>query len=321
MSNYTLHEYFSYTRLERNACNVLVVLCISGFALPSIFPFFLKNQDKRDFDEIQRVASSILESGIAQANPAETKIRDSEPIPNDIELFPFDPNTTTKEEFIRLGLSSRTAQTILNYRIKGGKFFKKEDLKKIYGLREEDYTMLAPWVQIQQREARWKDSAKTPDDQSPAKAIDVKYEPHSTNFTPKEKAPVSIDINRATAEEWQQLKGIGPGYSKRIVNFREKLGGFASVGQVGETYGLPDSTFQQILPNLQLSPVFRKINVNEATLEELKGHPLISNFQATVLLNYRLQHGAFSDLNSLKKIGTAFKDNDWERLEAYLAFE
>ncbi|MEK7256097.1 MAG: helix-hairpin-helix domain-containing protein, partial [Bacteroidota bacterium] len=118
-----------------------------------------------------------------------------------------------------------------------------------------------------------------------------------------------------------KLKGIGTFYAKRIVNFREKLGGFYSIQQVGETFGLPDSTFQKIQPLLQASPVFRKIKVNAATLEELKSHPYFSNFQATVLFNYRQQHGNFTNLESLKKIAAAFKDSDWERLEPYLSFE
>jgi competence protein ComEA len=321
MRNYTLHEYFFYTRLERNACNVLVILCIFGFALPSFFPFFVKNQDKYDFDEIRQMASAISQPGIAQANPTQARFREAKPIPNDIELFAFDPNTASKEDFVRLGLSPRTAQTILNYRTKGGKFFKKEDLKKIYGFRQEDYAMLAPWIQIQGNDSPWKDFSKSPDDQTLAKATGDKFETRTPGFSPKEKTAAVIDINLATAEEWQQLKGIGPGFSKRIVNFREKLGGFASIEQVGQTNGLPDSTFRQILPQLQFSPVFRKINVNTATLEELGNHPYLSNFQAKVIFNYRQQHGPFGNFDALKKVKAGFKEEDWTRLEAYLVFE
>jgi len=321
MRNHALSEYFFCTRLERNACNVLIALCLICFVLPATFPFFMGNQDEIDFTEIQHIAASLMAPDIAGAKPVTANVRYPGPDAPETELFAFDPNTATKEDFVRLGLSSRAAQTILNYRAKGGKFFKKEDFGKIYSIRAEDYALLAPWIQIRPAEPRWKDAGKKPESETFAWASDAGGEPRPTFFSPKEKTPVAIDINRATAEDWQQLQGIGPGYSKRIVNFREKLGGFASVEQVGETFGLPDSTFQQILPSLQLSPVFRRIHVNTVTLEELKAHPYLSSFQATVVFNYRKQHGAFADMEGLKKVKAGFTDSDWERLEAYLAFD
>ncbi len=321
MRNYTLHEYFAYTRLEKSACNVLVALCISGFLLPLTFPFLIKKSGKPDFTEVQHFASLTPAPKSAGVEYTANFTRNAKPSATPAELFTFDPNTASKEEFVRLGLSPRTAQTILNYRAKGGKFFKKEDFERIYGLRSEDFARLASWINIEAPEPRWNNASKTTENLYGTASSEPRREHAFKNFSSVEKTAVTIDINQATAEEWQQLKGIGPGYSKRIVNYREKLGGFSSVEMVSETYGLPDSTFEAIRPYLLASPVFRKININTATLEELKNHPLLSNFQATVLLNYRLQHGHFSDMASLKKIGAAFKESDWERLEAYISFD
>jgi competence protein ComEA len=100
------------------------------------------------------------------------------------------------------------------------------------------------------------------------------------------------------------LKGIGSTYAKRIVNFRNKLGGFVSIEQVGETFGLPDSVFQKVKLQLRLnSSTINQIDVNSSTVEELKAHPYISYSVANPIVQYRNQHGQFSTINDLQKIG------------------
>jgi competence ComEA-like helix-hairpin-helix protein len=291
------------------------------FLLPNVFLFFSGTQEKKDFSAFREAVATITRLEEPTFNHTTASLRQAEAASErEIRYFYFDPNTATKEDFILLGLSPKVSQTILNYRAKGGKFYKKEDLKKLYTLRQEDYTRLEAWVQITSLPVAGTASGQA-ENEANARLASEKSTSPSLHFPSKEKKmPVAVDINRATTEEWQQLKGVGPAFSRRIINFREKLGGFYSVEQVGETYGLPDSTFQQILPQLQASPVFRKINVNSATLELLKTHPYISHLQATTLLNYRQQHGSLTGIESLKKI-KVFSEQDIARLEPYFSFE
>lgn len=206
-------------------------------------------------------------------------------------LFKFDPNTATEADFVKLGLSDKTAATLVKFRSKGGTFRKKEDLKKIYSLKEQDYERLAAYIQIE--------TAPPVENQKPIAFVNTSK---SSDFIPFTKKTVILDINQATLEDWQSLKGIGVAYAKRIVNFREKLGGFSSVDQISETYGLPDSTFQQIKTNLKSSAVFRKIALNTATLDELKTHPYIDNRKAAAIISYREQHGKFNSLEELQQM-------------------
>ena len=150
-----------------------------------------------------------------------------------VKLFEFDPNTLDEAGFITLGLTERTARTIINYRNKGGRFRNAEDLRKIYSLPKEDADRIIPYAKI------------APDITGKASDRSPQYQP---------KSPIIIDINTATAEEWKSLPGIGEILSARIVKFRESLGGFSSVEQVAKTYGLKDSTFQLIRPYLRFSP-------------------------------------------------------------------
>jgi len=99
------------------------------------------------------------------------------------------------------------------------------------------------------------------------------------------------------------LPGIGSKLAARIVAFREKLGGFYKVEQVAETFALPDSTFQKIKSRLIISHVdIKKLNINIATIDELKAHPYLRYNIANAIVQYRTQHGNFSSISDIKKI-------------------
>lgn len=324
-----LQDYFYYTRLERNAGIVLCLLCALFFSLPFFYHWLRPPAAKTDFSQAQAAAATLVPA----ENPEKQQDHYLAKRGNEstgqyqaaaIKPFPFDPNTASKDDLIRLGLPARTAQTILNYREKGGHFYKKEDLKRLYTLRAEDYERLEPFVQIPPSAGGEKREyfSKNNDNQGfTTTNNDGGQAPAAQNFKKKPMDAV-VDINAATIEEWQQLRGVGPGWAKRIVNFREKLGGFTTVAQVGETRGLPDSVFKKILLNIRLdTPIFRKIKLNTATLDELKSHPYLSSFQATVLFNYRLQHGRFTDFDGVKKVKAGFSETEWQRLEAYLDYD
>lgn len=211
-------------------------------------------------------------------------------ISNPLTPFAFNPNTASEVELSALGLSERVIRTLLNFRSKGGQFYQKEDLQKIYGLKPEDYDQLAPYIEI------------------PAKAATNLSPPLAQAGIPSdlprsyEKAPVIIDINQATAEEWEQLRGIGPAYAKRIVSFRDKLGGFVDIDQVAETYHLPDSTFQAIRLSLRPSPIPTPLAINTAEAKQLQAHPYLNWKQANAIVNYRMQHGYFTQKEDLYQL-------------------
>lgn len=221
-------------------------------------------------------------------------------------LFEFDPNTASREELLLLGFSEKTADNLLKYRSKGGRFVQKEDLKKVYGLSSNLYQELMPFVQIKAIERQEKAS-----DEPAQAAIPKSYEDY---------APIKIDINQAASTEWEKLRGIGAVLSKRIVHFREKLGGFSSIEQVAETYGLPDSTYQRIKPQLSASPIFRKIAINQVGVEALKEHPYLSLRLAKAIVSYREMHGKFANLEALRKV-KALDAATLEKLTPYLDFD
>ncbi len=309
-----LTDFFYFTSAERNGFFALLTLAFLIFISPLFFSliwssptadlasfeklranFQFENQKEEPsgFSDFKKEKSSerYVDSPVSEFE------EESFPTQN---LFSFDPNKAGESDLRALGLSPKIAQRLINFRSKGGVFYKKEDLAKIYGLSQRQYEILAPYISIERKSKEVLDGKPS-------------FEP------PKETREVNIDVNRATVEDWQQLRGIGPYFAQKITAYREKLGGFASIDQIGETYKLPDSVFQKIKPFLNISPVLKKININTATPEELSAHPYISWKKANVIVNYRSNHGNYQSASDLLKTDY-FTTEEVSRLAPYLDF-
>lgn len=213
-------------------------------------------------------------------------------------LFYFDPNTLDSAGWLRLGLKEKVVRTLMRFRARGGRFRSPDDIDRIYGLSAQDAARIRPYVSI------------TPA-VSPPFAGKRSYKP----------VQLSVDINTADSALFEALPGIGPRLAVRIVNFREKLGGFCHIGQVAETYGLPDSVFRKILPQLRIGKVsLRKIAVNTAPVEELSQHPYIRYKLAKAIIAYRLQHGPFRQPGDLQKMAV-MDEETMAKLVPYLQLE
>ena len=216
-------------------------------------------------------------------------------------MFHFDPNTLDAAGWQRLGIKDKTIASMQKYLSKGGRFKEPDDLRKVWGLRDDEKERLIPYVRIL--------------------AVATTY---TNNYTPYEKKPFEkkvitpVDINAGDSAAFDALPGIGGGYSRRIINFRNRLGGFYKVEQIAETFGLPDSVFQKIKPLLKISGNdVKKLNVNTAKEEELKAHPYIRWQLAKVITEYKKQHGDFKTLQDLKKIMT-IDEETYNKISPYL---
>ena len=226
------------------------------------------------------------------------------------ELFYFDPNTLSTSDWKRLGLREKTIKTIENYLNKGGHFYKPGDLQKIYGLHIDEYERLKPYIKIESSPSKPNDNLVSPrskDETQPARSYTARYS--------------IIDINTADTTAFISLPGIGSKLAARIITFREKLGGFYSVEQIGETYGLADSTFQKIKQYLNLDNAsVKKININTATIDEMKAHPYIKYSLANPIVAYRNEHGVFSKIEDIKKV-MAVTDEIYKKIALYLTIQ
>jgi competence protein ComEA len=316
MLNRFISEYLDFTKKQRNGTIVLLLIILTLIILPFFFPFFIhekvydhttfekqiaalkishpdssrKHQYNNDFENERR--SYFVPSPRNRSNAQEARG----------EAFYFDPNTIDEAGWRKLGVKEKTIGTIKNYLAKGGKFYKPADIEKIWGFSKHEVERLVPFVKIEQQP-------------------NVKFNSNKADkptYERKTFTPSLIDINSADTSAFIALPGIGSKLSQRIIGFREKLGGFYKIEQVAETFGLPDSTFQKIKARLILSDAqVKPININTATIDELKSHPYIRFTFANAIVQYRSQHGGFSTVPDLKKI-ILITDNVYNKLLPYL---
>jgi DNA uptake protein ComE-like DNA-binding protein len=297
-------DYLTFTKKDR--IGLLFIISIIVFFL--ILPRFITQKTSINIKENPLLLAAI--DTLQYRNSIEVDDTEKSDLPyisksrhnhfTKAKPFYFDPNTATAEDWKRLGLEDRTIKTILNFRSKGGRFYRNEDLKKIWGLPKGFYEHVADYISIV--------------------SIDTKQRAEQINNSyKKEKKTLIVHINDADTTAWMALPGIGIKLASRITNFREKLGGFYSIEQVGETYGVPDSTFQKIKKYLNSDGIiFRKININTATKDELKSHPYIKWNVANAIIEYRNQHGSYKSLFDLKNI-VLIDDPLWNKITPYLS--
>lgn len=290
-----LREHFSFSKKERIGIVVLLLLVVIVWLLPYFFPSNTNISDKDAVAFKQEVAAYKTAQAAAHRNADEdndtpASYSGSTDMANkQVSLFYFDPNKISKQEWQRLGLPDRTIKTIHNYTSKGGRFYKAEDLGKIFGLSKKDYERLLPYVKI---EKETQDISKSGAPQ-----------PVNINQQHRQKFIGLIDVNTADTTAFIKLPGIGSKLAARIVNFRDKLGGFYAIEQVAEVYGIHDTVFQKIKNQLACAnPTVHTLNINTASLDMLKAHPYIKYQIANAVIQYRRQHGNFTSVDQLKEI-------------------
>jgi DNA uptake protein ComE-like DNA-binding protein len=247
-------------------------------------------QEKKLLDSL----ISVLNTATVNHNDSSVRIVNKPNI-----LFGFDPNTVTNGQLQELGIQPKVAARIINYRNKGGRFRKRADFSKMYGLSPIKYQELKPYIQL-------------PD------SI-IAFKKHQTKtFIPK---TYYFDINTCDSTDLDKLKGIGSILSARIIKYRNRLGGFTTAGQYQEVYGLDSIVLAELIKcsfvNKDFQP--KKILINDATKETLAGHPYLGKRNANLIFNYRLQHGRYRSIEDLSKIKVLKIDNI-EALKDYLDF-
>ena len=227
------HQLLSFSKKEKNGIIVIVFINLLLIFTPFIYERFFPEKEEtivdlitelKSLEEIQKDSVKDFGKRLQSSNENQLQIEnEKEKGETKTELFHFNPNVITEREWMKLGVSEKTAKSIQKYLSKGGQFRKPEDIKKIWGIPESLANKLIPFVRIPE--------------------INSKYE---KEFPKKNEQPISlIDINKADSASWESLPGIGPTLAQRIILYREKLGGFLDMSQLLEVWGLQDSVLQK----------------------------------------------------------------------------
>lgn len=228
------------------------------------------------------------------------------------EKFNFDPNIASEDQLTRLGFPKYLSKTIIKYRSKGGKFKYKEDLLKIYSMKQDLYADIENLVLLPSKMDK-----KVADFDEQRVFTEPKSQVFTKPvFTKKEFSISKFDINTADTSQLMQIRGIGKVYANRIIKYRDILGGFHSIDQVGETYGIDPSILPELRKVAIMGSQIKKIRINE--LDNFR-HPYLKFNQVKVIVAYRKQHGNFKNAKDLKEI-KILDDATISKIEPYLEF-
>jgi competence ComEA-like helix-hairpin-helix protein len=305
---------FNLPRRARLGAIVLLIVLLIAVVIWRVIPSFMQPKTDKEEAALQQAWSKFEKERPEKSSyPKQQQHYYSDKEDNgqgsnaNAVLFPFNPNTASEEELLKMGLPKYTVRTILKYRAgRPNTFKKKEDLQRLYTLRKEDYKRIAPYINI-------------PESNS-TESYANKYERYSKNDHFKDRQePKIIELNAATADELMSLKGIGPGYSKRIINYRDALGGFLRVDQLTEVYGFPDSVYQQLKEKFIVDVTLVKhINVNIADEEALAKVPYIGRRMALNIIKLRNGLKEFKEIEQLRQV-PLINEEKYRKIAPYLS--
>lgn len=306
-------DFLYFSKGQRIGIIVLVVLIFIAFSANFFLPFFFPVAEKSDTSflaEVDAFKKSLVSrdslNQIERQRLYEARYQKYQTYPSykkesAYSLFTFDPNLIDSTTFVRLGIKPYVASNILKYRKKGGMFRKAADFGKVYGIPPEKFKELEPYIVIKENKLATTDT------------LAVKRKVF--------KQDLIVDLNSADTTLLMQVKGIGRGYAKGIVRFRKSTGGFVSVEQLNEIYGMRPENFEKIRPFCTVNPnLVQKIDINTATVERLNSHPYLSFYQAKAIYELRRNRGKLLSMNDLKNL-SEFTSQSLEKIEPYFSFK
>jgi DNA uptake protein ComE-like DNA-binding protein len=128
-------------------------------------------------------------------------------------------------------------------------------------------------------------------------------------------------LNSADTNDLKELRGIGSGFARRIVAYREKLGGFVRKEQLREIWGIDSMLYALVSPQVTIDATnIRKININAVPLDILKKHPYLDYYLAKEIVKYREKYGAFAATGDLRRVNL-IDEETYNRIKPYLTVE
>lgn len=303
-------DFFYFSKSDRRALLLLAGI-LAGVVMTSAFFFLSEQGGGTEDEEVDSHAYDTFFEGLQRDSVTESQAsgyyrQAEEYVP---ETFFFDPNTADSTELLRLGLRPWQVRNIYKYRARGGRYHRPEDFSRLYGLSKGDYDRLYPYIRIAEEYRLLSDVRALP--------VRDTLEKTGTRRSGKFEEGVRVDLNAADTAALKKIPGIGSYYARRITDYRERLGGFVSLSQLGEVEGLPDGVERWFV----LSPhVYRPLQINRMPVDKMRRHPYLNFYQSRVIAEHRRKYGAIKKLQSLS-LYEEFTPSDLERLQPYICFD
>ena len=285
-----LRRLLSFSKGERIAVFTILAAILVLLMLCIVRPFKPEQNVmvQHDLDSLLMMREAALKELQMNENEKVTQV-------NELNPFPFNPNTMTEEEGLKMGLTDRQVRNIINYRESGGHFYSKKDLGRLYTISESDFEQLEPFIVLPVV------SRETRTGREQAKSKEMKRGTESEK-TVKKEIPI-VDVNVVDSATLVELPQLGSYTAGRIVSYREKLGGFISLEQLREVKGIDSARYEAIFPYLRLESVeIKQLDVNRSDFKTLVNHPYLNYNQVKTIVNHREKKGMIKNWTQLQTV-------------------
>jgi DNA uptake protein ComE-like DNA-binding protein len=273
----TIKKYFNFSREQRTG-----ILFLFGIIIVLQLIYFFV-----DFSSLSKTSPEKEQWLSLQSQIDSMKKEKRDYVP---KIYPFNPNFITDYKGYKLGMSVAEIDRLLAYRKENKYVNSPKEFQSITKVSDSLLNVISPyfkfpdWVNNKKQFAAYK-----------------KY-PNSA-FAKKEKIVV-IDINQATQEDLIKIYGIGEAISIRILKFKESLGGFVSMEQMNDVWGLSPEVIENLNTHFKIlaTPTVKKIDINNASIKELSLFPYFKYPISKNIVTFRSMNGDIKNSEDLTKI-------------------
>jgi DNA uptake protein ComE-like DNA-binding protein len=265
-------SYFQYSKSQRSGIFLLIIICVvSQFAFFYLYPSSNKTNsiEKQKWLAFQTIIDSLKTEKINY-------------VP---KIYPFNPNFITDYKGSKLGMSVAEIDRLLDFRKTNQYVNSASEFQKVTQISDSLLKAISPFFKFPD----WVNKRVT------------------NNFKPYEKKTenrVIIDINLATKEDLIKVYGIGPALSDRILKQKELFGGFVSMNQLDDIWGLQPEVIENLNKYFKVTtlPKIKKIDINNSSIKELMLFPYFKYSLAKAIVTYRSMNGnlKIEDLSNIK---------------------
>lgn len=303
-----LKDIFYFSRGEKNGIIVLLCILVTLIVFPYVSAIFISNEEKINKEFEEKIA--IFKESLVEVNKTDYNNRLNQYIIeryDSIELFHFNPNTASSEDFKKLGLTIKQIRTIRNYIDKGAKFYVRDDFRKIYGIRNKQYQILKPYILL------------------PEKRYANKKHKYSNNYNKIKNTKLFVfDPNTASVSELINL-GLSSKQANIVKKYLKNGGKFKTKEDFRKIYSIPVELHEKLEPYILIKDKPKTsesknietnddneleiIELNTATIDELVKIKGIGTYTAKLIIQYRKKLRGFSNINQLIEIKKLSKSN------------
>ncbi|SFF73945.1 DNA uptake protein ComE [Salegentibacter agarivorans] len=282
-----IKSHFVFNRSQQNGIFLLVIIIILFQAIYFFADFSSEsNSEALSPEEIESFQAQIDSIKLARAE-ADT-----------IKIFPFNPNYITDFKGYTLGMSVEEINKLHQFREENKWINSAKDFQKVTGVSDSLLATISPYFKF------------------PNWVTEAEKEKENNRNIPSVKIS---DLNTAKSEDLQKINGMGEVLANRIVNYRNKIGGFRSEIQLKDIYGLIYETREKLQQQFKVfkDEDFSLININKAKVLDLVDVPYIKYELAREIIDYRQLHEEISSFEELSKI-ESFPSDKIDRIQLYL---